>query len=177
MKTKYLPTTIALSLVAFGIILRLVPHPANFAPITAIALFGGSILPRRIAIVVPVGAMIISDAIIGFYNIMPVIWICYLLIALASSHWLRPARLLRGALLTISSSMFFFVVTNFAVWLWGGLYQHTWNGLINCYTLALPFFRNTAASDALYTAGFFAVYKLATYKLVSRQNLAKTKPA
>jgi hypothetical protein len=174
MKQKYIPPAIALSLIAVGIALRIVPHPANFAPIAAIAIFGGSILPRRVAIWVPVGAMIVSDMIIGFYNIMPVIWACYFLIALASSTWLRPARFVRTALLTISSSLFFFIVTNFAVWLWGGMYVHSWSGLVNCYTLALPFFRNTALSDAFYTATFFGIYALATHKLMKPTQLKTT---
>lgn len=170
-KDKYLPTIIALTLIAIGISLRILPHPANFAPITAISIFGGSILPRRMAIWVPLAAMMISDSIIGFYNIMPVIWACYFLIALASSKWLRPAKLSRGVILTVSSSLFFFIVTNFAVWLWGGMYIHSWQGLASCYTLALPFFRNTALSDAFYTAAFFGLYALATHKLVKKKQL------
>src|ERR1700691_5931614 len=98
---KCLPIIIALSLIALGVTARILPHPANFAPIAAISIFGGSVLPRKFAIWVPLVAMIISDSIIGFYSIMPVIWGCYLLIALASYRWLRPARFVRGAALTV----------------------------------------------------------------------------
>ncbi len=168
-RDKYLPLIIALCLIAFGVTMRILPHPANFAPIAAISIFGGSVLPRRVAIWIPLAAMIFSDAIIGFYSIMPVIWACYLLIALASSRWLRPARFTRGAVLTVSSSMFFFVVTNFAVWVWGGMYAHTWHGIVSCYTLALPFFRNTFLSDAIYTTAFFGIYALATHSLKKHQ--------
>jgi hypothetical protein len=164
MKEKYLPTVIALSLIAIGIMLRVLPHPANFAPIAAISIFGGSVLPKKVAIWVPLGAMMISDAIIGFYSLMPLIWVCYLIIALASCKWLRPASLLKGAILTVSSSVFFFVVTNFGVWLASGMYAHNWSGLVSCYTMALPFFRNTALSDAVYTAALFGIYVLATHK-------------
>ncbi|HUD07711.1 MAG TPA: DUF6580 family putative transport protein [Candidatus Saccharimonadales bacterium] len=164
MKEKYFPTIIALSLIVIGVTLRILPHPANFAPIAAIAIFGGAVLPKKIAIWVPLGAMMISDAVIGFYSLMPLIWGCYLLIALASSHWLRPAKLLKGALLTVSSSVFFFAATNFGVWLTSGMYVHNWSGIVSCYTLALPFFRNTALSDAVYTAALFGIYALATYR-------------
>ncbi len=164
MKTKYLPILIALSLIAIGVVLRILPHPANFAPIAAISIFGGSVLPKRIAIWVPLGAMMLSDAFIGFYDLMPLIWGCYLIIALASYKWLRPANLLKGVTLTVGSSIFFFVVTNFGVWLSSGMYAHSWAGLINCYNMALPFFRNTALSDALYTAALFGIYALATRK-------------
>jgi hypothetical protein len=165
MKEKYLPTVIALSLIAIGIVLRILPHPANFAPIGAISIFGGAVLPKRLSILVPLGAMVISDAIIGFYSLMPLIWVCYLLIALASFKWLRPATLRKGAVFTISSSVFFFAVTNFGVWLTSGMYTHNWTGIVSCYTLALPFFRNTLLSDATYTAVLFSVYVLATHKL------------
>lgn len=160
MKAERLRLAAALALIALGVTLRLLPHPANFAPIAAIAIFGGAVLPRRIAVWVPLGAMVASDVFIGFYSMMPVTWACYVLIALASSHWLRWPSLARGAALTLASSLFFFVVTNFAVWLTSGMYTHTWAGLAHCYVMALPFFRNTAASDLVYTAALFGVFVL-----------------
>lgn len=151
----------ALYLIAFAVMLRLLPHPANFAPIAAVSIFGGAILPRRIGLWVPLAAMMASDIFLGFHKLIPVTWGCYLLIALASSTWLRKLTLARGVLLTVSSSVFFFVVTNFAVWVEGGLYAHTWAGLSQCYTMALPFFRNTLLSDMVYTASLFTVYAFA----------------
>jgi len=148
-------------LIVGAVMLRLLPHPANFAPVAAVAIFGGAMLPRKLALWVPLSAMMISDAVIGFYNIMLVIWGCYALIALASSLWLRKPTFRRGAALTVSASIFFFIVTNFAVWAAGGMYAHTWAGLVQCYNMALPFFRNTALSDAFYTASLFGLYALA----------------
>jgi uncharacterized protein DUF6580 len=157
---KYIPFIIALGLIVMGISLRILPHQANFAPVTAIAIFSGVVLPRRVAWWVPLVIMIVSDAIIGFYSLMPIVWGCYVLIALASSVWLRKPNLRKGVVLTIASSVFFFVVTNFAVWLAGGMYTHTWSGFIQCYAMALPFFRNTALSDSFYTALLFSVFAL-----------------
>lgn len=162
MKAERLQLTAALVLIALGVGLRLLPHPANFAPIAAIAIFGGAVLPRRIAVWVPLGAMMVSDLFIGFYTMMPVTWACYVLIALASSRWLRRPKLARGAALALASSLFFFVVTNCAVWLTSGMYAHTWAGFIHCYVMALPFFRNTAASDLIYTAALFGALALTT---------------
>ena len=162
MKDKHFQFAVALGLITLAVSLRLLPHPANFAPVAAIAIFGGSVLPRKVAVWVPLAAMIISDTIIGFYSMMPVTWACYMLIALASSIWLRKPNLLRGVVLTISSSLFFFVATNFMVWLTSGIYARTWNGFVGCYVMALPFFRNTAASDILYTAVLFSLFALAT---------------
>jgi hypothetical protein len=164
MKDKYFPFIVAVCLIAVGVLMRILPHPENFAPITAISIFGGSVLPKKIAIWVPLGAMLISDAYIGFYTLIPLVWGCYLLIALASSKWLRPASLLKVVTLTLSASVFFYAVTNFGVWVASGMYIHNWVGLVSCYTLALPFFRNTLLSDAVYTATLFGIYGLAMHK-------------
>ncbi len=170
MKPSYYPIAIAVCLILIGVTMRILPHPANFAPITAISIFGGAVLPKRIAIWVPLAAMIVSDAIIGFYSLMPLIWACYLLIALASSRWLRTGNLLTGIKLTVSASLFFFIVTNFGVWLTSGMYSRTWSGLVSCYTLALPFFRNTFLSDAIYTAALFGIYALASSFIKEKQS-------
>jgi len=154
---KRLQVGIALCLIVAAVALRLLPHPANFAPVAAVAIFGGAMLPRRIALWVPLAVMVASDMFIGFYTMMPVTWACYGLIALVSSHWLRKPGLAKGAALTLGSSLFFFVVTNFAVWATSGMYAHTWAGLAHCYVMAVPFFRNTAASDLVYTAALFGM--------------------
>jgi hypothetical protein len=161
MKEKHYQILIAVALILIGASLRLLPHSANFAPVAAIAIFGGAVLPRKLAIWVPLAVMVASDVFIGFYNIMPIIWACYVVIAIASSYILRKPKLLKGIALTLSSSLFFFVVTNFAVWMFGGMYAHTLSGLSYCYTMALPFFRNTALSDMLYTVALFGLYALA----------------
>ncbi|HSX30367.1 MAG TPA: DUF6580 family putative transport protein [Candidatus Saccharimonadales bacterium] len=168
MRVERVQLGLALCLIAIGVGLRLLPHPANFAPIAAIALFGGAVLPRRLAVVVPVVAMMVSDLFIGFYSMMPVTWGCYALIALASSHWLRRPNVVKGTALTLGSSLFFFVVTNFAVWLTSGMYAHSGVGLARCYEMALPFFRNTALSDVLYTAGLFSLFGLANIAIRRR---------
>ena len=157
---------IALVLIGLGAGARLVPHPANFAPVTAIALFGGAVLPRRWAVWVPLAVMIASDLFIGFYDIMPIVWACYVVIALASSTWLRRPSLLKGAALTVGASIFFFMVTNFAVWAFGGMYAHTVDGLAQCYVLALPFLRSSLLSDLLYTGLLFGALHYARAGIV-----------
>lgn len=168
---------IAVGLIGLVVCLRLLPHPANFAPVAAAAIFGGTILPRRWALTVPLAAMIASDLIIGLHGLILLTWGSYALFALASSHWLRRRiSLIRGAALTVSASVFFFAVTNFGVWLTSGMYAHSWAGLNRCFVMALPFFRNTFLSDVLYTASLFAVYGLASrlsHKLLRDYSLAR----
>ncbi len=107
-KTRF-TVAIAIVLVALAATMRLLPHPANFAPVAAISIFGGSVLPRRHAIWVPLAAMVASDALIGFYTlpIMLSVWGCYVLIALASSMTLRRFSLWKLALITPAGSVFF----------------------------------------------------------------------
>lgn len=161
MRANLQNTIIAVCLVLLAAGLRLLPHPANFAPVAAVAIFGGAVLPRKHAIWVPVVAMMASDLIIGLHNLIAVTWGTYALIALASSYFLRKPNFVRGAALTLSGSLFFFFTTNFAVWIWGQMYAHTWAGLVQCFAMALPFFRNTALSDLAYTASLFGIYWLA----------------
>lgn len=115
MKHSTINFGIVLSLIFIGIALRILPHPDNFAPVAAIAIFGGAVLPLRYGLWVPLVAMAVSDVIIGLHSLFLVIWACYLVIALASSTWLRKLTLLRGAVVTLSSSVFFFIVTNFEI--------------------------------------------------------------
>jgi hypothetical protein len=157
-KNRHLNLAAALCLVLIAASFRVLPHPANFAPVAAIAIFGGAILPRKLALWIPLLAMVISDAIIGFHPLIFLTWGCYAFIAWASSAWLKKPNLLKGLSITFAGSIFFYLVTNFGVWAMSGMYNHTWSGLFQCYYMALPFFRNTILSDLIYTASLFGIY-------------------
>lgn len=167
LKESYRSIGIACCLIILGVSMRLLPHPANFAPVTAIALFSGAYLPRKIAVWVPLVAMIISDWVIGFYSLMYLVWGCYVVIACLSSMWLRKPTLFRATIGCVAASIFFYVVTNFGVWAASGMYVHSWPGLFNCYLLALPFFRNSSISDLGYMMLLFGLYRLATHHSTS----------
>jgi len=141
--------------------LRLVPHPPNFAPIAAMALFGGAYLGRRsLAFVAPLAAMLLSDLLLGFH---PYMWATYLGVALiVLIGWAVQQRIapVRVGVAAVASSLLFFLLTNFAVWLQSGFYPPTLAGLTACYVAAIPFFQNTLAGDLFYAAllfGGFAV--------------------
>ncbi len=170
---------IAILLVMLAVLVRIMPHPANFAPVTAVAIFGGAVLPRRLAIVAPLLAMAVSDLIIGTYDwrIMLTVWTCYATTAYVSSHVLRRPRMTRGAVLTLAASLSFFVITNFAVWAASGMYAHTWTGLEECYLSALPFLRNTVLSDASYTVLLFGVLYTARMALERRVHMGVERKA
>lgn len=151
-------------LIFVGVLFRLLPHPPNFAPITALALFGGARLRRRDAVLVPLASLLISDYFIsGFYGpTMFYVYGSFLLISLIGL-WLRARFSLRNILASsLLASFLFFTITNFGVWAsptsW---YSRDLKGLIDCYLAALPFYRNTALGDFFYTAVFFGTYGLA----------------
>ena len=153
---------LSFALVIAGVALRVVPHPWNFAPIGAIALFAGAHFERRsFAIAVPVLKMLIGDWFIGFHSLMPVIYATYALIAvigiLLRNHRTSVAAIGGSVLL---SSTIFYLITNFAVWAMGTTYSKSVAGLVACYVAAIPFFGNTLASDALFTACFFGIFAI-----------------
>jgi hypothetical protein len=141
---------------------RLIPHPPNFAPIAALALFGGGYFrDRRLAFLVPLGALFLSDLVIGFYSQMYVVYGSFILIV-CIGLLLRKRRKPRAiAVATLASSILFFVITNFGVWALGSLYPRTISGLLACYVAAIPFFQNTLLGDAVYTALLFGGFTLA----------------
>lgn len=162
---------LALTLIVIGVILRILPHTANFAPVGAIALFAGAILSLRVALWLPLTIMVLSDLIIGLHPLVGFTWGAFALITLVgvalkdSSNWLRVPL---GAL---ASSLLFFVISNFGVWVEGRLYPHTWQGLNDSFIMALPFFRATFMSDLLFSALFFGIYALFSSKLTDTSRI------
>lgn len=152
---------LAICLVVIGIVSRLIPHAPNIAAISALMLFSGSYLPKRF-LWTPFLALLISDYFIGFYG-TDMLWVygSYLLIGLLGL-WLKSHKKFTSIIFTaFTSSVLFFLITNFGVWAppnkW---YPHTLEGLIQSYTMALPFFRNSLISDIAYTIIFFGGYEL-----------------
>ena len=160
---------IVIGLILMGIVARLVPHPPNATPLMAIALFGGTYLSKRWAIFLPLVIVVLSDALIGWHNTMLFSWGAFVLTGMLA-WWVRKRpgvwRILAAAL---SGSVLFFVITNFGVWVAGGLYPSTLDGLHQCFVAAIPFFRNTLLGDLIYTTAFFGGYALVTGAALARQ--------
>lgn len=164
----------------FGLVLtaalsRLLPHPPNFTPIAAIALSSAVYLDKRYAFIVPLAAMLISDAIIGFHDGMVWVYGCFLATGFIGL-WLRSHKRplpIVGAALT--SSVLFFVVTNFAVWLNGTMYPKTWEGLVACYVAAIPFFQNSVVGDLAFTAALFGLFEFTAFAVRQERIVASAR--
>ena len=143
MKLKKLHFVITIIVIA--ILSRLIPHPPNFTPITAIALF--SIINfknKYIGLSIPIVCLLISDLIIGISLINLFVYLSFILIS--GVGYIFGKINLKSILL---SSLIFFIITNFGVWLIG--YPNTLEGFIACYVAALPFFGWTITGDLFYS--------------------------
>jgi hypothetical protein len=155
-------TLLALALIVLAAALRIAPHPWNFTPLGAMALFSGAVLrDRRLAFFFPLLALFLGDIFIGFHKLIPIVYASFL-INVAIGLWLRDRRtVVRISLATLLGAIQFFVVTNFAVWQFLSGFPHTASGLLTCYVAGVPFFWNTLAGDALYATLLFGGYALA----------------
>lgn len=138
---------------------RIFPHPHNITPIMALALFAGTYFEKRwMAFAVPLTSMLLADLFLGFHNTILFVYAA-MAIAVVIGFWLhnRVSSLkVLGA--TISSSLVFFIISNFGVWLVSGYYSKTWTGLIECYTMGLPFLQRSMMGDLLFSGVLFLSY-------------------
>jgi ABC-type proline/glycine betaine transport system permease subunit len=142
-----------IAFVLIAILSRLIPHLPNFTAVTATALFAGRHFKNKIlAFVAPLAVMILSDLILGFYTIS---WFVYA--SFAAVVFLGQWSQKMNVLIVLSSSLTFFVISNFGVWLLG--YPLTLEGFIACYTAAIPFFRNAILGDLFYAAILYYSFK------------------
>lgn len=151
--------TVLMSFVAVAILIRLLPHPPNVAPIAAVALFAGTFFNKKHwAILMPLLAMVVTDMFLGFSMITPVVYLSFLAIT-AVGIFFKKMNI--GTVLL--SSVVFFVLTNLGVWVFS--YPLTPEGLITCFTLAIPFFINSLVGDIFFSAVLLFGYRFAAKRL------------
>jgi len=149
-------------LTVVSVVLRLLPHMPNFAPIGALALFTGLYTTRKSWLFIPLVIMFISDIFIGFYDwkIMLVVYLSFLAYAVIGRIIKNNKSVFTVIGGTFAGALLFYLVTNFAVWAFSGMYPHTLQGLTLCYEMALLFFRNSLVGDLFYAGAFIGAYEL-----------------
>ena len=156
-------------LIVLGVAGRLLPHPPNFTPMAAIALFAGFIfLKRYMAVIVVVVTMLLTDYFAFGYlsaewfasKSMWVVYLALLFPVVFKNFLQKKLGLFRVAGAALASSTVFFIATNFAVWAFSPMYEKTLEGLVLCYTMAIPFFQNTVAGDLIWSGVIFGTYFL-----------------
>jgi hypothetical protein len=172
---------IAPSFVIFvAVLTRLFPHAPNFAPIGALALFGGAYLNKRYSIFIIIATMLVSDYLLLYINPFASQWInlskiyspvdllhsstfyvyaSFLIYFLIGRFITRRKSVFTIGLGAFAGSVLFFLITNAAVWI-NGAYARDLSGLWQSYVMGIPFFRNTLLGDLFYTGAFFASYEL-----------------
>ncbi|MBS0246485.1 MAG: hypothetical protein JSR61_07675 [Proteobacteria bacterium] len=145
-------------LVALDVVARLLPHAWGFMPVAASALFAGRMLRNPVlAPVVPLAAMALSGLALSGddWRVSLITYVAITLPAFAGMATRQWRGVLGTAGTMIGCSAAFFVLSNFAVWAFSGMYSHTLAGLTQCYVLALPFFQNSLAGDMFWTVVLF----------------------
>lgn len=152
---------------------RLIPHPTNFTPIGALALFGAAYFSNRfIAFLIPALTIFLSSLVINnvvyqpesfvwFYEDFPGQILAFGLITLLGLGLLKQVKVKNVLLSSLAASIILFVITNFSAWLTTGMYELTWAGLVQCYTMAIPFFGNTILGDLVYCGVLFGGFEWA----------------
>ena len=151
-----------LTAICAAAMMRLLPHPPNFSPIAAMALFSGAYLSKRpIAFVAPIAALLLSDLFLGVYP--ELVFVYFSVAATVLIGWRLSKRKSAGRVVVaaLASSVLFYLVTNFGVWLVMDYYPKTLAGLVACYVAAIPFFQNTLAGDLVFAALLFGGFFLA----------------
>ena len=147
---------LALAILVIAAAVRIAPHPWNFTPVGAMALFSGAFVrDRRLALGFPLLALFAGDLFVGFYkpSVMLLVYATFSLNVLIGFLLRKRRTLPKIAGATLLGSLQFFLVSNFA--------PKTGGGLAACYLAGLPLFWNTLAGDALYATVFFGAFALA----------------
>src|SRR5215469_14925473 len=157
-----LRTILILAMIVLAAVLRVLPHPWNFTPIGAMALFSGAVVKdRRVAFIFPLVALFVGDIFVGFHKLMPLVYASFL-VDVTLGYWIRNRRTVtRISAVTALGTLQFFLVSNFGMWAFYDTFPHTASGLLACYVAGLPLFLNTLAGDAFYALLFFGGFAFA----------------
>ncbi len=158
-------TGLALILIVLGVWSRWIPHIPNFTAIGASALLAGSLLGLGwLAVLVPLASLFVSDALLGFYPGLEFVYMAVLVNVLLGGVLFRGNSRSKWIALPVVGSLAFFLISNLGVWLSAGLYPRNFSGLLECYAMALPFYRTEALAELVYFVGLSGI-------LISRQFL------
>mgnify|MGYP003332376749 CR=1 FL=1 len=164
---------LTVSLILIASLSRLIPHYPNFTSILAVALFSTYYFKKNhIAILISLSALWISDLLLNniiysdtyknftlFYNGFFWQYLPIILIAIIGKRILRKLSIGGLILSSLASSLIFFIISNFGVWLNSSIYSSDINGLLTCYFAAFPFFLNTLISTLVYSIALFFSYE------------------
>ena len=164
-QVKVSPQMLSFLITCLGVLVlalfRIVPHPPNFTPLMATALFGGCYFTdQRYAFLIPLLALFIGDLFLGFHSLILPVYFSFIITIFIGRFLKRKLTIIHTAGAAFLASLQFFIITNFAVWFSLGTYPKTMEGLILCYINGLPYFQNSLAGNIFYTSLIFGSYVL-----------------
>ncbi len=143
----------------------------NFVPIAALAVFGAFRLRSNLlAYLLPLAAMMIGDVLLAlrhsdwgyaFHSTQLVVYVAFCLMVFVSRLVSKRESFVTITLSIVGGSALFFLLSNLAVWAFDGMYPYSLSGLVQCYTMAIPFFRNSLLADLSYGLVMFGTFELA----------------
>lgn len=157
-------------IIILAVLYRLFPHPPNFTPIAALALFSGANLKGMRRFMIPLIVMSVSDLFLGFHSTILYVYGSFIITSALGTLLQNNQTFLRIISIATISSLLFFIITNFGVWAGTTMYPKDLSGLLNAYVMGIPFFKNTLLGDLFYTITLFYGYKynpiLMSYALI-----------
>mgnify|MGYP001479630843 CR=1 FL=1 len=149
----YIKTSLSIFLVLAAS--RFIPHPPNFTSLLALSFYVPAFLGIRYLPALVIG-FVLTDLIIGFHEITLFTWGSVILIGLGSRFFTKT--ILNRVFGSLLGASLFYIITNFGVWTLGS-YTYTFEGLLLCYTLAIPFFAYSLISTFVFSAVIEAAYR------------------
>ncbi len=185
MNKQNTPTIIlAIILILAAAISRVVMYPNNFSPIIGMAIFSGAVIKdRKLAFVLPILSMFLSDVMFEVFNIAPGFWgwgqlVGYGILALITiiAFNLKKINVVNVVGYSLLSSVIFFLLSNLSFFILDNPIYHTYtsdaNGFMQCFIQALPFFRTSLVADLVYSGVLFGAYYLVTNYVIKKQQVA-----
>jgi len=177
-KKKLLLIILFIAVIFFG---RVLPHPYNFTPLIAVTLLSSYAISNRIlALLVPLIGFWLSDLFMnniiyaGYYSNFTIfnsgmIWTygAIIFVGLMGSSLIKKISSGKVVLASLSGSTIFYIISNFGVWALSPMYAKSVAGLIQCYSLALPFYGTSLIGDLLYSSLLFGAYQLVFSKNIN----------
>lgn len=161
---------LACGLMLLAAVSRFIPHPPNFTAVMAMSIFAGILFnDKKFAFIIPLGAMLITDAFLGFHSGIPFVYLSLIIGTLTGFLLKKNLKFKRVLAYSLFNSVQFYLITNFGFWLLGGFYPLTPTGLMDAYIMGLPFFSHsplglfgwTLAGDLLFSSSFYGIILLA----------------
>lgn len=139
---------------------RLIPHPWGFTAVGAMALFGGAFFSsKKLSMLIPLMALFVSDLVLGFHSTILYVYGAFAIVVVLGWNLRSEQKsIFQISTFSLASSLIFFTISNFGVWMVEGLYAPTWQGLVQCYVAAIPFLAKQIYGDLFFSGVLFGGY-------------------